>query len=60
MISKRLQKLRADALITTEKDAVKLAHANALQRIPVFYLKIDLKMGDDFYSMMSSQIQNMM
>lgn len=60
MISKRLQKLRADALITTEKDAVKVAHANALQRIPVFYLKIDLKMGDDFYSMMSSQIQNMM
>jgi tetraacyldisaccharide 4'-kinase len=60
LISKKLQKHRADALITTEKDAVKLAHSNALQRVPVFYLKIDLKMGDDFYSTISSQIKNMM
>ncbi len=59
-LSKRLQKLRADALITTEKDAVKLAHADALQRVPVFYLKIDLKLEDDFYSLLSSRIQNMM
>jgi tetraacyldisaccharide 4'-kinase len=60
LISKRLQKLRADALITTEKDAVKLSPANALQNVPVFYLKIGLKLEDDFYSMLSSQVQNMM
>ena len=60
LISKRLQKLRADALITTEKDAVKLAPANALLSVPTFYLKIDLKLEEDFYSTMSSQIQNMM
>ena len=59
-ISKRLLKLRADALVTTEKDAVKIAHANAFQRVPVFYLKIDLKLEDEFYAMMFSQIQNMM
>ena len=58
MISKRFQKLRADALIMTEKDAVKFVHANAFPRVPQFYLKIDLKLEDEFYSMMSSQLQN--
>ena len=58
-ISKKFKKLKADALITTEKDTVKIAHSDALQGIPVYYLKIDLRLDDEFYSMLSSSLQKM-
>jgi len=58
-ISKKFKKLSADALITTEKDTVKIAQSDALQGIPVYYLKIDLRLDDEFYSMLSSFLQNM-
>jgi len=57
-ISKRFKELRADALVTTEKDVVKIAQSDALQDIPVYYLKIDLKLDEEFYSTMSSVLQN--
>jgi tetraacyldisaccharide 4'-kinase len=57
-ISKRGQKLQAEVLITTEKDAVKIRNTQALQQIPLYYLKIDLKLEEEFHSMMSSLLQN--
>lgn len=58
-ISKKFKKLNADALITTEKDTVKIAQSDALQGIPVYYLKIDLRLDDEFYSMLSSSLKKM-
>ncbi len=58
-ISKKFKKLRADALITTEKDMVKIDQSDALQGLPVYYLKIDLRLDDEFYSVLSSFLQNM-
>ena len=39
----------ADMIITTEKDSVKLQGLKDLHNIPVYYLKIDLKIEDGFY-----------
>ena len=39
----------ADMIITTEKDAVKLQDIKDFNGIPVYYLKIDLKIEDGFY-----------
>ena len=39
----------ADMIITTEKDSVKLQGLKDLNNIPVYYLKIDLKIEDGFY-----------
>lgn len=58
-ISKKFKKLSADALITTEKDMVKIAQSDALQGIPLYYLKIDLNLDDEFYSTLSSFLQKM-
>ena len=57
-ISKRGQKLQAEAFITTEKDAVKIKNTPAFRQIPVYYLKIKLKLEEEFYSAMSSLLQN--
>lgn len=57
-ISRRSQKLQAEALITTEKDAVKIRHAPIFRHMPVYYLKIDLRLEEKFYSLMSSLLQN--
>jgi tetraacyldisaccharide 4'-kinase len=58
-ISKKFKKLCADALITTEKDMVKIARSDTLQGIPVYSLKIDLRLDDEFYSTLSSYLQKM-
>jgi len=39
----------ADMIITTEKDSVKLQGVKDFNSIPVYYLKIDLKIEDGFY-----------
>ncbi len=39
----------ADMIITTEKDSVKLQGLKDFNNIPVYYLKIDLKIEDGFY-----------
>ncbi|MCJ7581882.1 MAG: tetraacyldisaccharide 4'-kinase [Candidatus Aminicenantes bacterium] len=51
----------ADMIITTEKDSVKLQGIKDFKGIPVYYLKIDLKIEDNFYKnilMSLSKIQN--
>lgn len=48
-IIKEFVKLKTDVLLTTEKDAVKVANNSLLQKIPVCYLKIDLDVEKDFY-----------
>lgn len=40
---------KADMIITTEKDSVKLQSIVDFDSIPLFYLKIDLKIEDGFY-----------
>lgn len=53
-IFKAAKKLQADILITTEKDAVKLAEHLLSSQIPSFYLKIELKPANKFYCQLLS------
>lgn len=48
-IIKKYNSLQCDLLITTEKDAIKLSGRKELEKIPIYYLKIDLKIEDCFY-----------
>ena len=43
------KKQTADMVITTEKDSVKLQNKKDLSGIPMYYLKMDLKLEDEFY-----------
>lgn len=56
-ISRRFHELGADVLITTEKDAVKIIHSDALQDIPAYYLKIDIELEKKFHSRFYSLLQ---
>ena len=40
---------KADMIITTEKDSVKLQGIKDFMSIPIYYLKIDLKIEENFY-----------
>lgn len=53
-IVEEFQKLKAGAIITTEKDAVKIADYKGFKNIPVYYLKIDVEIDGDFDKMMYS------
>lgn len=55
-IAKKALGLNADAIVTTEKDAVKMGDLDALSRIPVFYLKIRLEVDDGFDSVILNLI----
>lgn len=57
-IVNKFQKIHADALITTEKDAVKIANVIHLKMIPVYYLKIDLEVEKGFYETVLSLLKN--
>lgn len=57
-IAKKYQKLNADAIITTEKDAVKIIHNKSFKKIPAYYLKIDLELEEEFYTRISHLLQN--
>jgi len=48
-IIKEFEKMKADVLLTTEKDAVKVADNILRQKIPFSYLKIDLDVEKEFY-----------
>lgn len=56
-IAAKYQKSRADAVVTTEKDAVKIAGAEELKNIPVFYMKIDIQIEENFYKRIFSSLQ---
>jgi tetraacyldisaccharide 4'-kinase len=44
-----IQKVKADAVLTTEKDVFKLEEISTVRKIPFFYNKIDLMIEDGFY-----------
>ncbi len=48
-IAEKSQKLHAEALITTEKDAVKIYDSQDFLKIPVYYQKADLEVEEKFY-----------
>lgn len=48
-IAEKSKKLHAEALITTEKDAVKIYDSQDFLKIPVYYQKIDLEVEEIFY-----------
>jgi tetraacyldisaccharide 4'-kinase len=54
----KYQEISADAIITTEKDALKITHDKSLREIPAYYLKIDLEVEDKFYEEISNLLQD--
>lgn len=48
-IAKKWEKLKPEALLTTEKDAVKLSCLEAFQRWPAYYLEIGLEIENAFF-----------
>ena len=56
-IVKEFRRANAEALFTTEKDAVKVRDAKELIRLPVYYLKIDLGLEQAFYLNISSFLE---
>lgn len=48
-IIKGFEKMKADVLLTTEKDGIKVADNIHRHKIPFFYLKIDLDVENKFY-----------
>jgi tetraacyldisaccharide 4'-kinase len=57
-IVEKCQKAGAESLITTEKDAVKISGFKGLKKIPVYYLKIDIQLEEEFYSRVLSLLQS--
>lgn len=57
-ITEEYTRLAAEAIITTEKDAVKLVHDKKLEELPVYYLKIGLEVEERFYLRIISLLQN--
>lgn len=49
-IVEKYQKTKAEALITTEKDAVKISDFEGFKKIPAYYLKIDIRLEEEFYN----------
>ncbi len=49
-IREKIIRIKAEAAITTEKDAVKLSKWATELKIPIFYLQIGLDISPDFYS----------
>lgn len=56
-IMKEFRRSNAEALVTTEKDAVKVRDAKELSRLPVYYLKIELRLERAFYLNISSFLE---
>ncbi len=50
---------KADMIITTEKDSVKFKSIVDFDSIPVYYLKIDLKIEDGFYKEILMSLSNL-
>jgi tetraacyldisaccharide 4'-kinase len=52
----KYQSINSDIAVTTEKDAVKLEHLEALKDLPVYYSKIDLCIEQGFFDMVFSKL----
>jgi tetraacyldisaccharide 4'-kinase len=50
--------LGADAILTTEKDAVKLVNNKSLSLLPIYYLKIGLELEKEFRPSLAHLLQN--
>jgi tetraacyldisaccharide-1-P 4'-kinase len=48
-ISREIQRIGAEAVLTTEKDYFKLKDLQKEQNIPVFYNRIELEIDKEFY-----------
>ena len=57
-IIEKYQEINAEAIVTTEKDALKITHNKSLRKMPAYYLKIDLEVEDKFYAEISNLLQN--
>jgi tetraacyldisaccharide 4'-kinase len=57
-ITEKYEEINAEAIITTEKDALKIIDHKSLEKIAAYYLKIDLEMEDKFYVTISNLLQN--
>ncbi|NIO48559.1 MAG: tetraacyldisaccharide 4'-kinase [Candidatus Aminicenantes bacterium] len=57
-IAEKFQKINAEAIITTEKDTLKIIHSESLKKIPAYYLKIGLEVENKFYTRISNLLQN--
>jgi len=57
-IIEKYEKTKAEALITTEKDAVKISDFEGFKKIPVYYLKIDIRLEEEFYNKVLSLLQS--
>jgi tetraacyldisaccharide 4'-kinase len=57
-IRQKYQALGADAILTTEKDAVKLVDNKSLSILPIYYLKIELEFEKEFYPSLAPLLQN--
>ncbi len=59
-IAHRFSKIKPAVAITTEKDAVKIASEDQiLKSFPVYYLKIDLDLEENFYQRITSCLQSL-
>ena len=56
-IKKNYLSCKADIIITTEKDMVKLSNIRELVSFPLYYLKIDLKIEQAFYTWLWSRLE---
>ena len=56
-IKKNYLSFQADIIITTEKDMVKLAAIKELASLPLYFLKIDLKIEQAFYTWLWSRLE---
>lgn len=53
------QTIKAEAAITTEKDTVKIAQSHFLDHLPIYFLKIDLSVDEEFYSRIARFTQSL-
>jgi tetraacyldisaccharide 4'-kinase len=59
-IAHRFSKIKPAVAITTEKDAIKIAPKDhILKPVPVYYLKIDLDLKENFYQRITSCLQSL-
>ena len=58
-IKKNYLSSQADIIITTEKDMVKMSDIRELVSLPLYYLKIDLKIEQAFYAWLWSRLEKM-
>jgi tetraacyldisaccharide 4'-kinase len=57
-IKEKYQELGAEAILTTEKDAVKLADKINFNLLPVYYLKIELELDKEFHPRLVQLLKN--